>query len=174
MDLFGLIICDEVYKLKSVQIYTHCLVQLMRLERLLLITATICGNQVGDIKGIILLMHGVSINNVPKAMSTIFKTEEDYKNIMKAIVKLLAGNLERLDLVKYCNCINPALFRAVTGGSAIEIDMSISVICLILSLIMLWRNKGQVIRLNNNPLKEIIVGGDIPLYYIITVELQMS
>ena len=115
----------------------HYLVQLMRPERLLLITVTICGNQVGDIKGIISLIYGVSIKNAPKATSTTFKTKEDYKNMIKAIVKLPAGNLKRLNLVKYYNCINLASFRAVTGGSAIEIDIFISVIRLILSLIIL-------------------------------------
>ena len=173
-DLFGLIIYNEAHKLKSIQTHTHHLVQLIHPERLLLITTTICGNQAGDIKGIISLMHGISTNNTPKATSTIFKTEEDYKNIIKAIAKLPARNLERLDLAKYRNCINPASFRAVTGGSAIEINISISVVRPILSLIILRRNKGQVMRLSNNPLKEIIVSGNIPPYYIITVELQMS
>ena len=173
-DLFGLVICDEAHKLKSVQTRTHRSVQLMRPERLLLVTATICGNQAGDIKGIVSLMYGVSTKNAPKATSTTFETEEDYKNMMRAIAKLPAGNLERLDLAKYRNCINPASFRAVTGGSAIEIDMSISVVRPILSLIMLRRNKGQVMRLSDDPLEEVTVGGDIPPYHVVTVELQMG
>jgi hypothetical protein len=126
---------------------------------------------VGDIKGIILLMYRILTNNTLKAISTMFKTKEDYKNIIKAIVKLLAGNLERLNLVKYYNYINLASFKVVTGGLAIEINIFILVVRPILLLIILWCNKGQVICLNNNPLKEIIVGGDILLYYIIIVEL---
>jgi hypothetical protein len=82
-------------------------------------------------------MYRILTNNILKAISTIFKTEEDYKNIIKAIVKLLAGNLKWLNLVKYYNCINPVLFKAVTGGLAIEINIFILVVYLILLLIIL-------------------------------------
>ena len=109
----------------------------MRPERLLLITVTICGNQAGNIKGIVLLIYRVSTKNVPKAILTMFKTKEDYKNMIKAIVKLPAENLERLNLVKYYNYINLVSFKAVTGGLAIKIDIFILVIRPILSLIIL-------------------------------------
>ena len=82
-----------------------------------------------------------------------------------------AGNLKRLNLVKYYNYINPALFRAVISGLAIKINIFILVVRPILLLIILWHNKGQVIYLNNNPLKEIIIGGNISPYYIVMVEL---
>ena len=56
---------------------------------------------------------------------------------MRAIVKLLARNLKRLDLVKYRNYINLMSFRVVTGSIAIKINMSIAVVRPILLLIIL-------------------------------------
>ena len=91
----------------------------------------------GNIKGIILLIHKILINNTLKAISTMFKTKEDYKNIIKAIVKLPAKNLKWLNLVKYYNYINLVLFKTVTSGLAIKINIFILVICLILLLIIL-------------------------------------
>jgi hypothetical protein len=43
-DYFGLVICDKAYKLKSPQIQTYRSVYLMRPQKLLLVSATICGN----------------------------------------------------------------------------------------------------------------------------------
>jgi hypothetical protein len=43
-NYFGLVIYDEAYKLKSPQTRTHRSVYLMRPQKLLLVSATICSN----------------------------------------------------------------------------------------------------------------------------------
>ena len=43
-NYFGLVICDKAYKLKSPKTRTHRSVHLMRLQKLLLVSAIICGN----------------------------------------------------------------------------------------------------------------------------------
>jgi hypothetical protein len=168
-DYFGLVICDEAHKLKSPRTRTHRSVHLMRPQKLLLVSATICGNQAADIRGIISLMHGVS--NHYKPLDTNFSDLSEYSMMQQKISKLPAGNLHHLDLMECRASLDPKRFRGLSGSN-MDIDLCAALIRPILMLSQIRRYKGLTVELE--PGKSVTVGADIPAYRVLTVELQMS
>ena len=168
-DYFSLVICDEAHRLKSTRTRMHRSVHLMRPQKLLLVSATICGNQAADIRGVISLMHGVSGHHMP--LNASFSELSEYSMMQRKISELPADNLHRLDLAKYRASLDPERFWGLSGTN-MDIDLSAALIRPILMLSQIRRYKGLTVELE--PGKSVTVGADIPPYRVLTVELQMS
>jgi len=173
--VFGIIIADESHKLKSVRTRTHQAVSLALPTNLLLISATPTINRPIDLHGSLTLIwrflreelleaQAFNKDDPPKA------SLEDFEFATEIFDKLTEVNL--VNLGHYVKFLFPAAFLSIVNRERqLSTSTAAKILPLILSLIQLRRVKGQEIDVLG---EKTVIGGDIPLYKVTTIELEMS
>lgn len=173
--VFGIIIADESHKLKSVRTRTHQAVSLVLPSNILLISATPTINRSIDLYGSLALiwrcMRPGLIDNLRFDYNDPPRMKYgDFKAALEMFDKLTPVNL--LDIRQFIVFLYPQSFLAIANKERqLSTSTAAHTLPLILSLIQLRRVKGQEIGVLGST---VVIGGDIPPYSVMTVELEMS
>ncbi|OBT52966.1 hypothetical protein VE04_08782 [Pseudogymnoascus sp. 24MN13] len=175
--IFGVIIADESHILKSVQTRTHQAIAQAGAKNLLLMTATPTLNRSSDLVGTLSLIW----NNMSKDLckdETILprnQTQPTMQEYSEASAKVMGSKMNRVnleELKRRVKFLNPDTFRhMVVSGKQLSTSIAVSVLPIILDTIQLRRVKGEQIEIAG---KAVTIGYNIPMYKVITVELEMG
>ena len=174
-DVFGIIIADKSYKLKSIRTRTHQAVLLALPTNIILVSATPTINRSADLYSMLSLIwqhlqsdliEGANFdyNEPPRA------TLEQFKEALEDFDILTTVNF--VDIQHYLMFLYPGTFQSIANKERqLSTSVAAQTLLLILSLIQLYRVKGEEIDVLGT---DVVIGGDIPPYKVTTVELEIS
>ncbi|OBT52141.1 hypothetical protein VE04_08950 [Pseudogymnoascus sp. 24MN13] len=175
--LFGTVLADEAHKLKSVFTRTHQSIARLGASRMLLITATPTINKSIDLYGILSLIWDGLRDGLKDRLDFSLDDPvdvelDDYRAATLAMRQCESTQFDLEELAARVKFLNPTTFkRIVSSEQQLTTGTAAAILPIILSTIQLRRVRGGEIVVDG---KTEIIGGSIPLYKIITVELEMS
>ncbi|OBT52965.1 hypothetical protein VE04_08781 [Pseudogymnoascus sp. 24MN13] len=178
--LFGVVIADESHKLKNARTRTHQAVAKVMPQQLVLITATPTINRTSDLYGTLSLMWNNLRPTIIDDQDIDLEEEEgepieqyeEASNEVQESVESKTTPINLVPIIGRARFLNPWGFRKIVHAEGqLSTSTAAKVLPIILHTIQLRRIKGEKMTANG---EEVTIGGDIPPYEVITMELEMG